>query len=98
MGLAEEKVPEAEFAGLCLEFLDDGDDRLPPRCVTRELSSRQPLRRPYFLLQIPYELAHQLLLNVLRTSRKVMSFARVSFAYGENLSSIYKPDFSLAAN
>ena len=40
MGLAEEEVPEAEFAGLCLEFFDDGDDRLPPRCVTGELSSR----------------------------------------------------------
>jgi len=52
MGLAEEEVPEAEFAGLCLEFFDDGDDRLPPRCVTGELSSRQPLRRSHFLLQI----------------------------------------------
>jgi hypothetical protein len=51
MGLAEKQIPEAEFAGLCLELFDDGDDRLPPRCVIRELSSRQPLRRPHFLLQ-----------------------------------------------
>lgn len=30
MSLAQEQVPEPELFGLALQFLDDGDDDLPP--------------------------------------------------------------------
>lgn len=50
VSLAQEKVPEAELAGFRLEFFDYGNDRLPPRCIIRELGPGQPLRRPDFLL------------------------------------------------
>jgi hypothetical protein len=50
VGLAQEEIPEAELAGLRFEFLDDGDDCLPSRCVIRELSLGQHLRRPNLLL------------------------------------------------
>jgi hypothetical protein len=57
MGLAQEKVPKAELASFRLEFFDDRDDRLPPRCIIRELGPGQPLGRPDLLLQTrePYE-------------------------------------------
>jgi hypothetical protein len=51
MSLAQEKVPEAELAGLRLEFFDDRDDRLPSRCVVRDLGPGQPLGRSDLLLQ-----------------------------------------------
>jgi hypothetical protein len=51
MSLAEEKVPKAELASFRLELFDDRDDRLPARCITRELSPGQPFGRSDLLLQ-----------------------------------------------
>ncbi len=38
MNLAQEEIPEAEFAGFRFELFDDRDDRLPPSCIIRQLS------------------------------------------------------------
>jgi hypothetical protein len=50
MSLAQEKVPETELAGFCLELFDDRDDGLPPRGIIRELGFSELLGRPDLLL------------------------------------------------
>lgn len=80
---AQEEIPETELASFHFEFFDDRYDRLPPSCIIRQLCPGQSLRGPDLLLKANgkrYEEERWLLRDVSQTSRKVMSFARVSLA------------------
>ena len=57
--LAQKEVPEPEFAGLGLEFCDNGDHGLPPLLrVSRQLSVGNLLRGQNFILS-PHSLERQ---------------------------------------
>jgi hypothetical protein len=83
MNLAQKEIPEAELARFRFEFFDDRNDRLPSSCVIRQLGPGQSLRGPdlpLYTRRYRMNRDEDCVDNALRTSRKVMSFARVSLA------------------
>ena len=90
MLLAQEQIPEPQLLRLLFELGKDRNDGLPPLgFVRRQLQVRELRRRLDFILQPKGQQHGSDNQRASATSRNLMSFARVSFAYGENLSSTY---------
>lgn len=86
VGLAQEEVPKTEFTSPRFEVFDNRNNGLPATLVVWELCVGYSQSWPNFLLQAESASAHTSIVEK-HTVWNLMSFANVSNANGENLSS-----------